>query len=145
MHAGKQQIAAVGAPERGGRPPTSRLYVRHLQPEQTVVFDEARDLLGKLDQELCLARANLDQYVREHQLNFRGGTPVSVATGGGGVSIVPHVEIILRHLDKIRLLELARKQLHEALGDDARGALRDLMDRIRTGAGDNDSDDAGDG
>jgi len=100
-----------GDPRRGGRPPVSRLYQRHLQPPQIEAFQDAP--IGDLDNEIRLAKANLDEVVRRQQTNPGGGLVLSVTNTDGSktVRFRPWFEIELEHLDKIRRLEETRAAL----------------------------------
>lgn len=93
--------------------------------------------MGGLDDEIRLARAQLDAYLGEHGLALRDGYRIEWRDDVRVTSqtITPHFEVVLRHLDGIRKLELAREQLRAAGGGAGVGALREFMDHLRARQG----------
>ena len=122
MHSGGHQIAEPGARERGGRPPTNGLYVRHLREERVSAFHGAKP--GTLEGEIKLAKAMLDWATQQFELNPGGGQTVSVTTDEKGrrhVTIRPWSDIMLSHQDRVVRLEAAfsaMKKIDPASVDD---------------------------
>jgi hypothetical protein len=110
-------------------PPTSFLYRRHLRGEEAAAFDAAP--LGKLDDEIRLAKANLDAVVAKSR--EKGAADGIVISRGKVTSYRLYTDIIQDHLDHIRRLEEGRRKLLDQSFDDAKGAVRALMDRIEGG------------
>jgi len=115
MHGGKNERAAPGDPIRGGRPPTTFRYSTFMRTdEDKALYESARSALGTLDEELNLARTNLERFRRSREEQAKGGIPLSVADGGKSVSVRPYAEIETHYLDLIRRLEEGRKKLMAA-------------------------------
>ncbi|MBN1249824.1 MAG: hypothetical protein JXC32_19335 [Anaerolineae bacterium] len=58
------RVHGAGSPNQGrpgGRPPTHGAYARHLKPEDLTTLEELRTLGSGLEQELALARLQLDK------------------------------------------------------------------------------------
>ena len=111
----------------------TRLYARHLLGEQLTAYDAAHELLGSMDEELNLARANLDWAVARFAADPAGGVTTGSPVGDSGTcSIRPWVDVIREHQEIIRRLELVRSQLASDTGATSRGALYDLMQRLKS-------------
>lgn len=104
FHGGGKAKFPPGDPRRGGVERRTGLYARHLPPEQLEAFDAAA--LGNLDQEIRLAKANLDWAVQRWTEDPLGG----VVTTRGDKSITERlwVDIVREHGEHVRKLEAAR-------------------------------------
>lgn len=111
----------------------TRLYARWLKPGALKAFNISREVLGTMDEELCLARANLDWAVEQWQENPKGGPTVSQSDGenGSATTIRLWTDLIREHQEIIRRLELVRQSLTSGGGATSRGALFDLLARIK--------------
>jgi hypothetical protein len=69
MHGGNQHKLPEG--QRGGAKPTSFLYRRHLHASEREAFDAAA--VDSIDDEIRLAKANLDAAVKAWAADPRGG------------------------------------------------------------------------
>lgn len=115
MHGGKNEQAPPGDQIRGGRPPTTFRYSTFMRSEEDrALYESARSALGTLDEELNLARTNLERFRRRCEEQAKGGIPLSVADGGKSVSVRPYAEIEADYLDLIRKIEEGRKKLMQA-------------------------------
>ena len=115
-HGGTQQRAAQGDPIRGGRPVQSGFYSAVLREEQKPIYLLAMQELGKLDQELALARTNLYYYQKRVGEQEKGGIPSSVSAGGQSVSIKSYADIVADYLNLISRMETRRARILEAIG-----------------------------
>jgi hypothetical protein len=119
FHGGTRQLTEPGDPKRGGRPPETFRYSRFMRSaEDRELYESARSALGSLDEELNLARTNLERFRRSREEQAKGGIPLSVADGGKSVSVRPYQEIEADYLDLIRRLEEGRKKLLQSGGAD---------------------------
>ncbi len=115
-HGGKNECAPPGDPIRGGRPVESGFYSAVLRDEQKPVYLLAMQELGKLDQELALARTNLYGYQKRVGDQEKGGIPSSVSAGGQSVSIKSYADIVADYLNLISRMETRRARILEAIG-----------------------------
>ncbi len=101
-----------GAPGSGRGNYSSRIYVQHLQIGDAEAFHEALEAggLDRMRSACALAAAQLNGYLREHGLAVVGGQVVA-RDGHGGGSIDLHVNVVLRHLEKIAKLERVLAEL----------------------------------
>ena len=112
MHGGTRERAPRGAPERGGRPPSSFLYARVLRlPGDAEILEAARGKVGSLDDELALVRRNLNRALERHELQPKGGIPISVGAAGSGVTVLPNHSAVLQLIGEIRKLTAQRALL----------------------------------
>jgi len=112
FHGGTKQLLEPGDPRRGGRPPTTFRYSTFMRTdEDRELYESARGALGSLDEELNLARTNLERFRRSRDEQAKGGIPLSVSDGGKSVSVRPYAQIEAEYLDLIRRLEEGRKKL----------------------------------
>lgn len=116
FHGGVQQLAEPGDPIRGGRPVQSGFYSAVLREEQKPIYLLAMQELGKLDQELALARTNLYYYQKRVGEQEKGGIPSSVSAGGQSVSIKSYADIVADYLNLISRMETRRARILEAIG-----------------------------
>ncbi len=107
-HGGAKAKIPRGDPRQGGRKPTTGLYVRHLKPEQLEAHEMAKATVGSLDEELALARANLDWAVKRWSGRPGGGVLVEK---GRVTKIRLYADVVLEHIDRIRALEKARAEI----------------------------------
>jgi hypothetical protein len=91
MHGGRQQ-----------RDAKLRLYSRHLDEERAKVFEEAGNQIDSLDDEIRLAKTNLDWAVEKLQADPTGG--IIVQDGEKGTRIRTWYDLCLEHMEKIRRL-----------------------------------------
>lgn len=112
QHGGKQELLPPGDPERGGRPPTTFRYAHALRSEEDrALYEASAKLLGNLEEEIKLARTNLFRFQRTVEESAKGGLPVSVAGGGGSVTVKPYAQVVQEYLDLIGRLESRRAAL----------------------------------
>jgi hypothetical protein len=115
FHGGGGELLPPGDPGHGGRPSTTFRYSRFMRSdEDREIYESARSALGTLDEEINLARTNLERFRRNCEAQAKGGIPVHVADGGKSVSVRPYAEIEADYLDLIRKLEESRKKLLQA-------------------------------
>lgn len=110
-HGGPNEVLPPGDPGRGGAPRKHGFYSDVLHPEDRELYEEARTLLGKLDEEIALARTNLARYQRTVERSGQGGIPTSVADGGKSVSVRPYADIVQEYLNLIGRLEKRRAEI----------------------------------
>lgn len=111
-HSGGHQLREPGDVRNGGAPPKTFRYSTHMRSqEDRDLYESARSAIGSLDEELCLARANLERFRRRCEEQSKSGIPISVADGGKSVTVRPYAEIESWYLDLIRKLEESRKKL----------------------------------
>lgn len=111
MHGGKNQLLPPGDPGRGGRPPTTFRYSQVIRVEDRELYDAVSSLIGKLDEEIALARTNLVRFQRANDESFKGGIPVSVGSAGGSVTVRPYADVVQEYLDLIGKLEERRARI----------------------------------
>lgn len=128
MHGGTNRGAPAGN-QNAER--SSGLYARHLPPGAQDAFEQAT--VGDLEREIRLARASCDHYLATHGLALSDRYVIAEAHGDSldSTTYALHADVVLRHLDGIRKLELAREQLRASTGGSAVGALADLMEHLR--------------
>lgn len=111
-HGGPRELLPPGDPGRGGAPPKTFMYSRFLRTqEDRDLYESARTVLGKLDEEIALARTNLARYQRAVEDSAKGGIPISVADGGKSVSVRPYANVVQEYLDLIGKLEERRSRI----------------------------------
>jgi hypothetical protein len=89
------------------------LYTRHLPADWSAAFSEAK--LGSLDEEIRLAKANLDKACEKLGVEPEGGITIQTGTV---TRITTHFEVVLQHIEQVRKLVQARADLKK-MGDDA--------------------------
>lgn len=119
---GRTRCRIHGGKSTGPRP-RNRLYTQHLTPEQRADYDatDARGPLGRIDDGIALASAQLAAYLREFGLKILGGQIVRESTGDNITSYSHelHVSVVLKHIDALRRLEHSRAKVQLALGGGA--------------------------
>lgn len=105
MHGGGHQVRPRGDPKNGGAPPTTRLYARHLQPDELAAFDAAP--IGTLDHDIKLAKAHLDWAVKQWTADPLGGVVVFEGDKDSK-RIRLYSDLVREHQDCVRRLEEAR-------------------------------------
>lgn len=106
MHGGTNEALPAGDPRRGGRPTSTRLYTRHLQPDELDAYEQAT--AGGLDAEIKVAKAHLDWAIRQWAGKPSGGLAIAIKPGSREVRIKPWIDVVGEHYDNVRRLELAR-------------------------------------
>lgn len=114
-HGGANEVLPPGDPGRGGRPATTFRYSRVFRSdEDREIYELARQELGKLDEEIALARTNLVRYQRAMEDSGKGGIPVSVGGAGGSLTVRPYADVVQDYLDLIGKLEERRARILQA-------------------------------
>lgn len=112
MHGGKNQPGSDASP---GAPPRTFRYSQVLRSdEDRELYESARTALGKLDEEIALARTNLARFQRSVEDASKGGIPTSVSDGGRSISIRSYADIVQEYLDLIGKLEERRARILQA-------------------------------
>lgn len=108
-----------------GPKPTTRLYVRHMQPEQQEAFESAP--IDSLDEEIRAAKASLDWAYAKWAADPNGGQLIQT---GKFSKVRLWADLVQEHHDRVRKLVLARAKLREQ-APPAAGELKDYETWLR--------------
>ena len=123
---GKRRCYYHGGAKGSGGPPTTFLYRRHLPDEQRDVFDRA--VVDSLDDEIRLAKANLDTAVQSWSEDPHGG--VIQSSGKEVIRERLWVDIVREHIETVRRLLEAKARISGEDHSEAKGALKQLMEQV---------------
>lgn len=132
FHGGAKAKIPPGDPGRGGAAVKHGLYAKFLRdPDEKRVYAEARAL--DLEEEVRVAKGKLAWTLKKHAKDPDGGVVVGVTEHGDRIK--PWIEIVQAHLDNLRKLVLALKEIGQYGHDDELETYEEWLKSARGGSG----------